>query len=96
MVIRLSGEIIKRRKKLSKKYYGTLHVISKDEAKFVFEPRCKELVIGTGQDDNVRLSKEAAEYFDRKGCRVIAQPTCPSRKSVVPDSIDIVGWGAQL
>lgn len=117
VVIRLSGEIIKRRKKLSKKYYGTLHVISKDEAKYVFEPRCKELVIGTGQDDNVRLSKEAAEYFDRKGCRVIAQPTPaaigtfnksakenvglfhvtgPSRKSVVPDSIDIVGWGAQL
>jgi hypothetical protein len=75
VVIRLSGEIIKRKKKLSKKYYGTSHVISKDEAKFVFENGCKELVLGTGQDDNVRLAKEAAEYFVNKGCRVIAQPT---------------------
>jgi hypothetical protein len=75
VVIRLSGEIIKRKKKLSKKYYGTSHVISKDEAKFVFENGCKELVLGTGQDDNVRLAKEAAEYFANKGCRVIAQPT---------------------
>jgi hypothetical protein len=28
---------VKRKKKLSKKYYGTSHVLSKDEAKFVFE-----------------------------------------------------------
>ena len=31
VVIRLSGEIVKRKKKLSKKYYGTSHVLSKDE-----------------------------------------------------------------
>ena len=37
VVIRLSGETVKRKKKLSKKYYGTSHVLSKDEAKFVFE-----------------------------------------------------------
>jgi hypothetical protein len=37
VVIRLSGEVMKRKKKLSKKYYGTSHVLSKDEAKFVFE-----------------------------------------------------------
>ena len=37
VIIRLSGEVVKRKKKLSKKYYGTSHVLSKDEAKFVFE-----------------------------------------------------------
>ena len=37
MVVRLSGEVVKRKKKLSKKYYGTSHILSKDEAKFVFE-----------------------------------------------------------
>ena len=37
VLIRLSGEVVKRKKKLSKKYYGTSHVLSKDEAKFVFE-----------------------------------------------------------
>ena len=37
VIIRLSGEVVKRKKKLSKKYYGTSHVISKDEGKLVFE-----------------------------------------------------------
>jgi len=80
VIIRLSGEIVKRKKKLSKKYYGTSHMISKDEAKFVYEDGCKTLILGTGQDDNVRLSEEAADYFERKGCKIIAQPT--------PDAID--------
>jgi len=42
VIIRLSGEVVKRRKKLSKKYYGTSHVLSKDEAKFVFERGCEQ------------------------------------------------------
>jgi hypothetical protein len=33
VIIRLSGEVVKRKKKLSKKYYATSHVLSKDEAK---------------------------------------------------------------
>jgi hypothetical protein len=33
VIIRLSGEVARRKKKLSKKYYGTSHVLSKDEAK---------------------------------------------------------------
>jgi hypothetical protein len=41
VIIRLSGEVAKRKKKLSKKYYGTSHVLSKDEAKFVFENGCE-------------------------------------------------------
>ena len=45
VVTRLSGEVVKRKKKLSKKYYGTSHVISKDEAKFVFEKGCEQLVV---------------------------------------------------
>ncbi|MBI2961530.1 MAG: hypothetical protein HYY28_14550 [Betaproteobacteria bacterium] len=75
VVIRLSGEIVKRKKKLSKKIYGSSHTISKEEAKFVYEKGSERLILGTGQDDNVRLSKEAAEYFEKKGCKVIAQPT---------------------
>ena len=44
VIIRRSGEVVKRKKKLSKKYYGTSHVLSKDEAKFVFEPGCEQLI----------------------------------------------------
>ena len=31
VVIRLNGDVVKRKKKLSKKHYGTSHVVSKDE-----------------------------------------------------------------
>jgi hypothetical protein len=62
VVIRLSGEVIKRKKKLSKKYYGTSHVLSKDEAKFVFEKGCEQFIIGSGQ-------------IGKKGCKVLLHPT---------------------
>jgi hypothetical protein len=75
VIIRLSGEVMKRKKKLSKKYYGTSHMVSKDEAKFVFEKGCKELILGSGQMGNVRLSPEADAYFAKKGCKVLLLPT---------------------
>jgi hypothetical protein len=75
VVIRLSGEVVKRNKKLSKKYYGTSHVLSKDEAKFVFEQGCEQLVVGAGQMGNVRLSPEAEAYFAKKDCKVLLRPT---------------------
>jgi hypothetical protein len=75
VIIRLSGEVVKRKKKLSKKYYGTSHVLSKDEAKFVFEKGCEQLILGSGQMGNVHLSPEAEAYFAKKGCKVQLQPT---------------------
>jgi hypothetical protein len=75
VVVRLSGEVVKRKKKLSKRLYGTSHVLSEDEAKFLFEKGCDQVVIGSGQMDNVRLSPEAEAYFERKGCEVLLEPT---------------------
>ncbi len=75
VIIRLSGEVVKRKKKLSKKYYGTSHVLSKDEAKFVFEKGCEQIILGSGQMGNVHLSPEAEAYFAKKGCKVLLQPT---------------------
>jgi hypothetical protein len=75
VVIRLSGEVVKRKKKLSKKLYGTSHTLSKDEAKFVFEKGCEQLILGSGQHGNVHLSPEAEVYFAKKGCRVLLQRT---------------------
>ena len=76
MIIRLSGEVARRKKKLSKKYYGTSHVLSKDEAKFVFENGCEQLILGSGQMGNAHLSPDEA-YFAKKGCTVLLQPTPP-------------------
>jgi hypothetical protein len=42
-------EVIKRKKKLSKKYDGTLRLLSKNEAKFVVEKGREQFVIGSGQ-----------------------------------------------
>ena len=75
VLIGLSGEVSKRRKKLSKKIYGTSHTVSRDEAEYVYEKGCQELILGTGQEDNLRLSPEAAEYFAKKDCTVAAKPT---------------------
>ena len=75
VVVRLSSEIVKRKKKLSKKLYGTSHVLSEDEAKFLFEKGCDQVVIGSGQFGNVHLSPESEAYFKRKGCEVLLKPT---------------------
>jgi hypothetical protein len=80
VIIRISGEVMKRKKRLSKQYYGTSHVISKDEAKFVFEKGCDQLIVGSGQMGNVDLSPEAEAYFAKKGCEVLLLPT--------PEAID--------
>jgi hypothetical protein len=67
--------VARRKKKLSKKYYGTSHVLSKEEAKFVFENGCRQLILGSGQMGNVQLSPQAEAYFAKKGCTVLLQPT---------------------
>lgn len=75
VVVRLSGKVIKRKKKLSKRLYGTSHVLSEDEARFLFEKGCDQIIIGSGQMGNVRLSPEAKAYFRRKRCRILLKPT---------------------
>ncbi len=75
VVIRLSDKVEKRKKKLSKRIYGTSHTVSEDEARFIFEKGCKELIFGTGQYGRAALSPEAAAFLEKKGCRVIAEPT---------------------
>jgi hypothetical protein len=75
VVLRLSGKVKKRKKRLSKAVYGTSHIVSLAEAKDVFQKGAKRLILGTGQQGMVRLSDEAAEYFKRKGCEVEVAPT---------------------
>ena len=74
VVVRLADKVVKRKKKLSKRLYGTSHTVS-EEVRFVFEKGCKELIFGTGQYDNAALSTEAAAFLKKQGCKVIAEPT---------------------
>jgi hypothetical protein len=74
VVIRLDGSVVKRKKKLSKEVYGTSHTISLAEAKHVYEKGAARLIVGAGQFGLVKLSEEAAGYFERKGCAVDLLP----------------------
>ena len=75
VLIRLSGEITKRKKKLSKAVFGTSHTISLEEAEYIFEKKADRLIVGSGHNGMVSLSAEAAEYLKKKGVRVDLSPT---------------------
>jgi hypothetical protein len=75
VIIRLDGQVSKRKKKLSRAVFGTSHTISLDEMTYVFAPGAAQLIIGAGQSGMVRLSQEAADYLAEKGCRVTLAPT---------------------
>jgi hypothetical protein len=70
IVIRLSGKVKKRKKKLSKEQNGTSHTVSLAEAEHIYDDGAERLVIGTGQYGNVKLSDEAESYFKDKACSV--------------------------
>jgi hypothetical protein len=75
IIIRMNGKILKRKKKLSKRIFGTSHIISIDEAKYIFEKGARLLIIGSGQYGQVTLSEEAEKYFRKKECKVKIFPT---------------------
>ena len=75
IIIRLSGVIKKQKKKLSKSVYGTSHIISLEEAKYVYQDGAERLIIGAGQQGMVSLSKEATDYFKKKKCKIALHPT---------------------
>ena len=70
ILITLSGEIKKRKKKLSKKVFGTSHILSREEARYIYETGTDSIIIGSGQNGQMTLSDEAAKYFHKKKCQV--------------------------
>jgi hypothetical protein len=75
VIIRLNGEVEKRKKKLSKALYGTSHIVSLAEAQYVYEPGAQRLIVGSGQGGNVTLSDEAQGFFKQMHCEVQLLPT---------------------
>lgn len=75
VLIRLSGEVTKRKKKLSKAVYGTSHIVSLAEAEYIAEKGAERLIVGAGQNGMVTLSGEAADYFTKMGVAVDLAPT---------------------
>ncbi len=81
VILRLDGSVKKRKKKLSKRIYGTSHTISLDEARYVYEEGAELLIIGTGQYDLVRLSDEARAYLAKRNCQ--------TKLAATPDAVGI-------
>lgn len=81
VIIRLDGTVEKRKKKLSKRIYGSSHTISLEEAEHTYDEGAILLIIGSGQYDRVRLSQEATDYFRELGVEVALQAT--------PDAIGV-------
>jgi hypothetical protein len=75
IVIELDGKVRKRKKKLSKRVFGTSHQVSLDEIKDVYAKGAKKLIVGTGQYDQLRLSEEARAYLDERDCEAILLST---------------------
>lgn len=81
ILIRLNGEVSKRKKKLSKELYGTSHTLSRAEAEYVYQDGAEGLLIGSGQFGRVGLSPEAESFFKEKDCPVTIQPTPKALKT---------------
>jgi hypothetical protein len=75
VIIRRNGKVEKRKKKLSKQVFGTSHVLSLAEAEYVYEEGSARIIIGAGQSGMLKLSDEAADFFEKKKCTVDLFPT---------------------
>ena len=75
IVIRLSGDVKKRKKKLSKERYGTSHTVSAEEAEHIYDDGAEQVIVGTGQHGVLKLSDEAEAFFRKHGCKTQAVPT---------------------
>lgn len=76
VLIDMEHKIHKRKKRLSKEIYGTSHILSLEEAEFLFEKGCSTVIIGAGQNGlTLTLSEKADAFFRQKDCHVIRKPT---------------------
>lgn len=91
VIVRLNGQVKKRKKKLSKAVYGTSHIVSLDEAQHVYEEGAERLIVGTGQQGLVKLSDEAAGYFKRNECQVELLPTPEAIQAWNEAGGDVIG-----
>jgi hypothetical protein len=91
ILIRLDGQVIKRKKKLSKEIYGTSHILSLAESEFIYEDSATHLLIGSGQEGELHLSEEAQAYFKDKCCKVDLLPTPKAIKAWNAATGNVIG-----
>ena len=75
IVVRASGKVKKRKKKLSRQVHGTAHEISEDEIKWVCKGSPELVVIGAGHHGQMTLSRDAHGWLQNEGIRVMILPS---------------------
>ena len=76
VVIRPSGKVAKRKKKLSKKKHGTAHRVCAKEMETIIKRRTPSmLVVGTGQTGSLSLGDDAISWLKERGILYRALPT---------------------
>ncbi len=91
VIIRPGGEVRKRKKKLSKAVYGTSHVVSLGEARHLYSKGAKSIIIGTGQQGMLSLSREAETFFAKKDCGVLLRRTPEAAREWNKSAENIIG-----
>lgn len=71
IVVEPDGSVRKRNKKLSKAVYRTSHKISLTEAVDIYRVGMPDLLICSGLFNRIKLSDEAAQFFQKRGVEVV-------------------------
>lgn len=77
VIVQPDGSIRERSKPLSRKYYGTSHRVSREEAQCLKGNKAEQLIVGTGQAGNLAFKAESEEYLGERGYEVIEQQPTP-------------------
>ena len=75
IVIREDGSLRKRRKKLSRRVFGTDSRVSIPELEWVCKGMPQALVIGIGATGKLQIGAEARDWLAIRGIRLVAEPS---------------------
>jgi hypothetical protein len=70
VIIRLNGAVERRKKELSPLVNGASHLVDLPEARYIYEPGARWLIVGTGQAEHMQLSDPALDFFKQLQCEV--------------------------
>ncbi len=70
--INSEGQVVKRQ--ISAQSGESLRVLSLNEACECYDPNINEMIIGSADENKLRLSNEATDFFEEKKCKVKLLP----------------------
>jgi len=75
IIIMPNGDVMKRNIKFADTYYGTHHMICKEELREIIEAKPQFFVIGLGQYNGCRLEESVKRVCEKNGIKLITETT---------------------